>query len=220
MAFLSFNKKREAPANEPEPAPLGPPTDLVLSMRQQGLSNNQIVLSLQREGYSSTQIFDAMNQADIKGGIETPPGGALDQVSAPENPMQVPIAQYQPQQPAYPLSQQSQSSNETEHIEEIAEAIIDEKWDALLKNIDKIVDWKNETEQRIAKLEQKMTDLHTSFEQLHTAIVGKIGEYDEHILQVGNQLKSMETVFQKVLPSFTENVHELSRITDTMKGKK
>lgn len=64
-----FGKKAEPfPADMARPS-LGPPTDLVIGMRQQGFTNNQIVQALQRDGYASDQIFDAMSQADIKGGI-------------------------------------------------------------------------------------------------------------------------------------------------------
>ncbi len=43
------------------------------------------------------------------------------------------------------------------------------------------------------------------------------GEYDQNILNVGTEIKVMEKVFQKVLPTLTENVNELSRITKGMK---
>jgi hypothetical protein len=42
------------------------PTEAVLSMRQQGLTNNQVIATLQRQGYNTNQILDAMNQADIR----------------------------------------------------------------------------------------------------------------------------------------------------------
>jgi len=48
-----------------------PPTQKVVAMRQQGLSNNQIIQMLQREGYDSNLVFEAMSQADIKTGVET-----------------------------------------------------------------------------------------------------------------------------------------------------
>ena len=69
-----------------EGAPLGVPTDKVLSMRQQGLSNNQIIQNLQTSGHEPNQIFDALNQADLKGSIESmiPPEMPSD---LPSNPM-------------------------------------------------------------------------------------------------------------------------------------
>lgn len=104
--------------------------------------------------------------------------------------------------------------------EELIEAIIDEKWNDLLKDINKIIEWKNSTENRITKIEQQFGDLKDQYDKLHQAVIGKIGEYDKNILDVGAEIKAMEKVFAKVLPVFTENVSELSRITDTLKGKK
>ena len=42
----------------------------------------------------------------------------------------------------------------------------------------------------------------------------------KNILEVGTEIKAMEKVFQKVLPTFTSTVNELSRITGNLKKKK
>ena len=92
--------------------------------------------------------------------------------------------------------------------------------DNLIKNVNKIVEWKNRAEARISSLETQMDNLKESFDQLHKAVIGKVSEYDKHILDVGTEIKAMEKVFSKVLPTFTENVHELSRITERVKTEK
>lgn len=102
--------------------------------------------------------------------------------------------------------------------EELIEAIIDEKWNELVKDITKIIEWKNSTETRVSAMEQQMKDLEKSFDNLHHSVVGKIGEYDKNILDVGAEIKAMEKVFSKVLPVFTQNVSELTRVTDDIKG--
>jgi prefoldin subunit 5 len=106
-----------------------------------------------------------------------------------------------------------------EEVEELVESIIDEKWDELAKDVNKIVEWKNDVETRIVKMDQRFESLKDEFDKLHQAIIGKIGDYDKNILEVGAELKAMEKVFSKVLPLFTENVNELSRITQDMKKK-
>lgn len=114
--------------------------------------------------------------------------------------------------------QGQQMVSERTHIEEIAEAIIDEKWEELIKNLNKISEWRDKTDATIAKLEQQFKDLKDNFDNLHKAIIGKIGEYDQNIINVGTEIKAMEKVFQKILPVFTENVNELSRITKAAKN--
>ena len=68
--------------------------------------------------------------------------------------------------------------------------------------------------------EQELEDLKGDVENLHKAIVAKIGEYDKNLLDVGTEIKAMEKVFQKVLPELTGSVSELSRITKGIKTKK
>lgn len=117
-----------------------------------------------------------------------------------------------------PMNNQAPPVNNTTN-EELIEAIIDEKWNDLLKDITKIIDWKNETQVKISKMEQSFADLREEYDKLHNAVVGKVGEYDKHILDVGAEIQSMEKVFSKILPVFTQNVSELTRITDDLKGR-
>jgi len=185
------------------------PTDQIKAMRARGFDNNQIVQALQRNGYSSTQIFDALNQADLMpvGGIPEPPS----------------FMQGQPMQAQESVRDNSPAGGDTgvtaEEIEELVESIIEEKWDELAKDVTKIVEWKNDVESKFAKMDQRLESLKDDFDKLHQALIGKIGDYDKNILEVGSEIKAMEKVFSKVLPVFTENVNELNRITQTLKKK-
>ena len=62
-----FGMGNDGQPNAPPPTPTTPPVDRVIEMRKQGLSNNQIISTLQNMNYDSNLIFDALNQADIKG---------------------------------------------------------------------------------------------------------------------------------------------------------
>src|SRR3989344_2777304 len=184
------------------PDPLPPvPIDQVRTLRQQGLDNNQIIQALQRDGYGSAQIFDALSQSEeVKEDFPNISQNVHDEVVV------------------YPRAQQAP---EGASPEELIESIIDEKWNELLKDITKIVDWKNETEGRIEAIQQELKDVKDQISKLHEMVIGKIGEYDKNILDVGADVKAMEKVFSKFLPTFAENVSELSRVADTFKaGKK
>lgn len=183
------------------------PLSRIEDMQRKGLTNNQIIQALQRDGFTSTQIFDALNQANMQPTHQTGNIQSQDQGWMPPPPG-MPAAM-----PPMP-DMISGSSNE-----ELIEAIIDEKWNELVKSVNKIVEWKEAMTARIDKLEQRMDDLRAESDRLHEAVVGKIGEYDKNILEVGAEVKAMEKVFSKVLPVFTENVAELSRITDRVRGK-
>ena len=204
--------------------PNGLPVDQVKAMRSRGFDNNQIVQALQRNGYSSTQIFDALNQADLVSGA--PP--MMDQQGFPPSDIPQfqpqPMMQMQDNQQAY-SGQQGGGSSEgggitSEEVEELVESVIEEKWDDLAKDINKIVEWKAEVESKLAKLEQRLDSIQDSFDKLHQAVIGKVGDYDKNILEVGAEVKAMEKVFSKVLPLFTENVSELSRVVQALKKGK
>jgi len=190
------------------------PTDQVIKLRQQGLSDDQIVQTLQKDGFKSHQIFEAMNQAEVKG-IVAPT--TLEEVPGPENPMAPPL----PPSPeiSAPTAAPTAERVSVERIEEIAEAIIDEKWNELVVNVNKIIDWKEETDRKIAAIETKIHDLSSRFEKVQASMLGKIEEYDKTMTEVGTDVKALTKVFQKVLPGFVENVGELSNIAEKLKGK-
>lgn len=142
-----------------------------------------------------------------------PPPPAQQPQQAPPSPP--------PQQQAPPPSPSPQPSHSTPprsasadiSTEEYVEAVIEERWADLEEDIRRIVEWKNRSEQRITQVVQQFDDLKDRFDKLHAALIGKIESYDKNILEVGAEIKAMEQVFSKVLPTFTDNVKQLDSIT-------
>ncbi len=216
MGIFDLGKKKEE-----APKSATTPVGEVLRMKGQGFTNNQIVQALQRNGYKMHQIFDAMNQADLRsaGPVEgsVPPelaepslGQSAEQDNIPDLPGEQPIQQ----------EQQAPQERYEERVEEVAEAIIEEKWEDLMKSINKLLEWKEEMGNKMAAVEQSVNDLKENFEGLQRSVIGKVAEYDKSMKSVGADIQAMETVFQKVLPTLTDNVNELSRLTKKAKGKK
>ena len=208
MALFGFGKKKE----EEMPAAPGNPIDQVMVMRQRGMGNDQIIQELERQGYNSSQIFDALNQASLMG-----PNPGIDQS---QNFPQQDFSQEQimPQQPMEQQTQQPQIDKD--QIEEVAEAIIDEKWKEFEEDLKVIIEWKEKTESKINKFEQEIADLTATISSLNKSLMGKISEYDRNISSVGTEIKAMEKVFEKVLPSLTENVNKLERMSKSRPAKK
>ena len=187
------------------------PVDRIISLRSQGLSNDQIVQTLQNEGYRATQIFDAIKQAEIKESMEGP--NSLFISSNLQNPIM-------PSLGGLSMPTQPQQTADISKMEEIAEAIIDEKWNILVENVNKIIDWKERVDSQISGLNEKISMLKQDFSSLQSAIVGKTGDYDKTMKEVSTDIKAMSKVFQKILPGFIEKVNELSVITENIKGSK
>lgn len=211
-----FGKKEQPQEAQVPPAPQGLPVDQVTSMREQGYTNNQIIQALQKDGYTSQQVFDAMKQSDLnasQGGpvAEEQPSQGMPPPPEPQQPDDIPP-------PAAPISN-AQQNIDSERIEQIAESIIEEKLDEVYKDIERMSDWKDTVEKRLADLESNSAKLKEDFDKLHSSLLGKIGEYDQNILNVGTEIKAMEKVFQKILPTLTDNVKQLSEITKSTKKK-
>jgi hypothetical protein len=187
------------------------PIDQIIKLRQQGLSDDLIVQTLQKDGFKSFQIFEAMHQADVKGMIAPT---TLDSEPAPENPMQMQSSQMPPMPPQQ-FSNEEKTS--VDRIEEIAEAIIDEKWNELVLNVNKIIEWKEEADRKIMSVETQIKELGLKFDKVQSAMSSKLEEYDKTMIDVGTDVKALTKVFQKVLPGFIDNVNELSRITERAK---
>jgi len=222
MAFFKLSKKKtEHPLDTAMPSPetqmqtqtQNSPIEQVLMMKQQGYTNNQIVQTLQSQGYNTSQIFDAINQAGLST-FQATPEPEQQETGMPEY-GQGYEQQYQQSPQAFqaPREIQAPASIDEERIQEVAEAIIDEKWEELAKDIRKVIEWKERSEDRIAKLEQQIIDLRFGIDSLTKSVISKVSSYDQNIMDVGTEIKAMEKVFQKVLPNLTESVNKLDRMT-------
>ncbi|MBN1377570.1 hypothetical protein JW949_04545 [Candidatus Woesearchaeota archaeon] len=189
----------------------------VSQMKKQGYSNDQIIKFLQDRGYNSQQIFNVLNDFDVNSKNNLQPDEQFTSPLGEQNtdipkPSSFPVPH--PRQNLYP-----NSTSNSPTTEELVESIIDEKWNEIVEDINKIIDWKNKTEERIAELNQKFEDLKDGFDKLHNSILGKVKEYDSHIQEVGSEVKAMEKVFSRVLPSFTDNVNKLEKISSSISKK-
>lgn len=182
-------KKEQAPA-PPTPAPIPPNLmQQVQELQKRGMSDSEIVQYFQAQGIPPQQIYDALSQSVV--------------AEAPE--------------PYTPPAPEPEPAGPSQSTEEVVESIIEERWTELQSELKKFTDWKSTVQSRLDKLEQSFSDLRGDVENLHKALVSKLGEYDKSLVDVGTEIKAMEKVFQKVLPELTSSVQTLSAMT---KGKK
>lgn len=133
--------------------------------------------------------------------------------------MQQPQQMQQQYGQAYGQPASANTADQHTQTEEIAEAIINEKWQDVEKEFGKLSEWKEDVNTKIIQLTQRVDDLKTSFDSLHKTMLGKIGEYDENLTQVGTEIKAMEKVFSKVLPSLTDSVNKLQRFSGSQAAR-
>ena len=211
MAMFSFGKKKETPPSLPP----GLPLEQVMVMKQRGMDNSQIISELERQGYSSSQIFDAINQMGISGGdaqFDRPQDINMQRDFSPQ-PYTYPQPKFEqpPQEEGMPLKDQ---------IEEIAEAIVDEKWEELTKDVGNISLWKESVQTEVESVKQEILRLEGRLEKLQNAVLGKVEDYNKTLNEVNTEMQALSKVFEKIIEPLTTNIKELSRITSDLKNKK
>ena len=185
------------------------PVSEVLQLRQQGLTDDIIVEELSQRGYAQQQISEAIAQADA-----SPPANEQDSgYGLPTGPT------FAPEMSSPHPSYQEDMSNIYERMEEIAESLIDDKWDDLIAEVKKIIEWKNKTEEKQSKLQNDVDKLKEDFKMLHEAVLGKLEDYDTRMRDVGTELKAVGKVFKDVIPTFVDNVKELSAVKEDLKKR-
>ncbi len=168
----------------------------VMDLRNQGLTDNLIVAELGKQGIPPDQVHATIAKMDGSAPIDQPAG--MDVPAAPDMGM-----------PAMPQQQMQPQDNIYDRIEEITEGIVDQRWDELIIEVKKILEWKQKVEDAQRKLENDVTKLKEDFKVLHTGVLGKLEGYDERMSEVGSELKAVGKVFKDVVPVFVENVKEL-----------
>ena len=168
----------------------------VMELRGQGLTDDLINSELTKKGYKPEEISQAVGQPDA------PPD-------------------MQAVQPSYSEMQAASSPHEDVYgrIEEIAESLINEKWDELISEVKKIIDWKEKTEEKQTLMASDLRKLKEDFTVLHQGVLGKLESYDERMQEVGTELKAVGKVFKDVIPEFVDNVKQLSHVTGKRKTK-
>jgi len=186
------------------------PIEEVKNLKAQGYSDNQIIDELKSKGIPLPQINDLLAQSAIAGPEGMPPEiGPQQEDMGPPGPEQRPPMPHQPD-----LGEELYG-----RIEEISEGIIDEKWELLVSEVKKIVEWKEKVEGQIEKLNHDTNKLNEDFKQLHQGVLGKLEDYDGRMSEVGTELKAVSKVFKDVIPEFVENVKELKSVTGKVKKK-
>lgn len=175
----------------------------------------------------------AMPQRSQANEIPVPKPSAVPPMPIPQQRAQRPDQSQQSRQsmpsqmdeaPAYPYAyptyqeQQAPPQIETEAIEEIAEQIVEEKWQEVKAKISDVIEWKNYADRRINSIDERIKRVESSIDRLQAALLSKVNEYGRGIKDLGSEMNSLEGALGKILSPLVDNVKELGRITDDLKA--
>ena len=102
-------------------------------------------------------------------------------------------------------------------IEEIAEAIIEEKWRSFTEKVGDVQLWRESVDREVARMEKRIDKVDDSISAIHAALLDKVGEYGKGVKSLGSDLKAVEKVLSQILEPLMHNVKELKSVTEELK---
>jgi len=209
-----------------------PPTEEVIKMKKDNVDKDDIAKNLEEKGFNQQQIVEAMNQVDIKKGVEAQDSSQMQEsmMSSPEEDIPVPTptrmenpqpspTQAMPQQQTFQVQQPLQQPRYNyDDVQEIVESVVEEKWQTLISGIGDLAIWKSKTEDDLSSVKQEILRVEERIDNLQRSVLGKVDEYNKNISKVNTEVQALEKVFQKIMEPFTQNVKELSRLTKDLKA--
>lgn len=133
-----------------------------------------------------------------------------------------PTMQPQPQEEAYPYAYPTQEETpriEAETVEEIAEEVVNEKWEEFKKKLGDIPEWKRLTENKLESINERIKRTEDMLDKIQLSVMGKVQQYGQNVKDLGAEMRSLETGFSKILDPLIDNIKELKKITEKIKKK-
>ena len=204
------------------------PVNEALNMIKQGFRPEEISRNLEGKGYTLQQVSDAMNQAQIKQGVEgnMPPQEMQESVLEQDGfdiplPDQQGSAQQAPPQQNYQQQYQmpQHAAVNYDEIQALVEQVVEEKWKEMMRSVGDINVFKARVGDDMEAVKQELLRTQKRLEDLQVAVLGKVREYNDSVLGIGNDMKALEEVFGKIMGPLVSNVKELGRITEELKKK-
>ena len=199
----------------------------VNELKKSGRPNSEIIENLKKEGHPAQDIYDAMSSQENSDYDLNPPTPSEEMEGSEESMDENKIDRedYEPLSEArnfipsqkFPTPSRIPERQSIEQIEEIAESIISEKIDELSVNINDLSLWREKTSTEIEAIKQEILRIRNHSENLQTSMLGKVEDYRRSITDVNIEVKTLSKVLEKILQPLTENVKELSRITERLK---
>lgn len=169
------------------------------------------------EDFKNASSEDSSLLDDIKNGVEGEEEVPIPS-KGPEVVSEDVVSSVQtPRESIEPMEGSAQRVDITEKIHEIAESIVDEKWEEFMGRVGNLAAWQERVNMNISALKQELIRTQERFENLQRAVLGKVGEYDKGIIEIHTEMKALEKVFERILDPLVANVKELGRITEKLK---
>ena len=210
--WLFKKKAQELPTNMPRPAA----QDSDFSASINAPSERTAVMTAVKETVTQPKQFSPQPQQEMQ-----PMGFSVPEPPQQQSDYEFPVEQQQPQQqagtewePSVPEMAEipvalSSSPTATE-IEEVVEAVVEEKWKQLEFRIDAIEKRFDAVNERLHDVDLQIRTLKESGTSASGGIEGKLDQYHENLDQIDARIGSIEKAFKETLPSMIESVRAVN----------
>ncbi len=214
-----FKKKSEEKQSMPVnmPRPTAQDSDFSQSM------NNERTAVMTAVKETVTQPRQPQQQMQTQPQQEMQPMGFTvpEQPQSQQNDFEFPVEQQQPQmqagtewEPATPemaeIPVALNSSPSTTEIEEVVEAVVEEKWKQLEFRIDSMEKRFDAVNERLHDVDLQIRTLKESGTTASGGIEGKLDQYHDNLDQIDARIGSIEKAFKETLPSMIESVRAVN----------
>ncbi|MBI2085142.1 MAG: hypothetical protein HYT71_01365 [Candidatus Aenigmarchaeota archaeon] len=208
-------EKQSMPVNMPRPA--AQDSDFSQSMNNERTAVMTAVKETVSQPKQPQQQMQTQPQQEMQ-----PMGFAVpEQPQAQQNDFEFPVEQQQPQmqagtewEPSTPemaeIPVALNSSPSTTEIEEVVEAVVEEKWKQLEFRIDAIEKRFDSVNERLHDVDLQIRTLKESGTSASGGIEGKLDQYHDNLDQIDARIGSIEKAFKETLPSMIESVRAVN----------
>ncbi len=108
-------------------------------------------------------------------------------------------AQYE-QQPEPGQYQQYQEAMSSDLISEIAEQVVSEKLSVLQDRFERVLDFKNVVETRVASIDERLRRIEQIIDRLQLSLLQRVGDYMMHVDDLRQEVVETQKSFRALLP--------------------
>jgi len=110
------------------------------------------------------------------------------------------------------------TSNEA--VQELAEEIINEKWEEFKTKLGNMSELKRYTESKLKQVEERVKRIELNFDKVQLGIMGQVKQYGSRIDSLDAEVQALQSAFSQILQPLVSSVKELRDVSDEIKTKK
>lgn len=108
---------------------------------------------------------------------------------------------------------QGSGTSDIETISEIAEQVATEKINDYKKGVGDIISFKNNIQDKVDDIDDRLKRIETSIDKLQQAIIGKIGEFGENNAMIQKDLENIHGTMSKLMNPLIDNLNEIKKLS-------